>query len=70
MSAHHAFVYAVELTEDELKLFEQRQHQAIKNPDGGEITYIEILSIEQLLGDQRADWSMIGMILSVVTTKF
>lgn len=70
-SAHKAHAYYAEITEDELKWFEERAGK-LKINDGhltGERLYIEIKTVEEILRDDLTDWSNLGMIFSALNAK-
>ncbi len=70
LSSHKAHLFSVEINEDELNWLRQQ----IGLPHGVETdterTYIEIRTVEEILSEPLVDWSMTGMILSVLIKEF
>ncbi len=68
-STHTAHVFSVKLTQKELEWLHQQEgivHGLSKDNPTGERTYVEIRSLKELLLENLADWSTVGMILSVI----
>jgi 8-oxo-dGTP pyrophosphatase MutT (NUDIX family) len=65
LSAHKAHLYSVELTEEEIAWFEDMRYKTFGNKKDTEITYVEVVTIEDLLS-LDIDWANIGQILSVI----
>lgn len=63
--SHHAQLYAVELTEEELAWLRARQGQP-QGEDSSERTYVHVASVGELRRDASLDWSTLGMILGVL----
>lgn len=66
-STHKAHLFSVEITEEELKYLRSQYgipHGVIEDT---ERTYVEILKLGDIRQDPNIDWSMYGMILSVLT---
>lgn len=62
LSAHVGHLFLAELTEEELA--KVRLTTAPGGvPGHSERTYVEVLTVGELLEDKRVDWSMLGMIL-------
>lgn len=66
LSSHKSHLFAAELTKDELDWFKSQKGVIHGNVEDSEKTYIEVLSIEDLIKENRLDWSTLGMILSVL----
>lgn len=66
LSSHKSHLFAAELTKDELNWFKSQKGIVHGNVEDSERTYIEVTSIEDLLKENRLDWSALGMILSVL----
>lgn len=67
-SAHHAHLFSVELTEQEIA--ELRGAEGITHGAEGssERTYVEVKKLSEIMrADSGVDWSVLGMILSVVS---
>lgn len=65
LSSHKANFYSAELTDEELTWFKSQKDIAHGNIEDTERTFIEVLSIKDLLKDNNIDWSNLGMILSI-----
>lgn len=66
-SSHKAHLYSVLLNDEEFAwLCDQKDKKHGLHPDGGtgELTYVEIKTVREILSDDLVDWSMKGMILS------
>jgi 8-oxo-dGTP pyrophosphatase MutT (NUDIX family) len=66
LSAHKAHLFSVELTERELVQLKAQHGVAHGIVEDSEQTYTEILTLKQILERPVVDWSMLGMILSVL----
>lgn len=70
VSSHHAYMYAAEITEEELayaKAAEAENKMFGNNVTDSEQTYIKVATIEDVLEHRiPIDWSMVGMILRAV----
>ena len=63
--AHHAHLYTVELTADELAWL--RAHEGeLRGAGHGERTYVQIRELRELLVGDEVDWSTLGMILAAL----
>jgi hypothetical protein len=65
MSAHHAYLFAAEITDDELKRLRSSQ----TTPHGAgvtERTWPEIVTFGELRGQRLVDWATLGMIAEVL----
>ena len=62
---HHAHLFAVALTPDELTWLEGQQGQ-VRGAGGTERTYVEIRRVGDLLAGAEVDWSTLGMILAAL----
>jgi 8-oxo-dGTP pyrophosphatase MutT (NUDIX family) len=66
LSAHRSHLFSVELDEEEIAWLESQKDVVHGNVDDSEQTYVELVTLKQLLaGDVAVDWSTLGMILSV-----
>ena len=66
LSAHKAHLFSVEITEKELAWLKAQQGIAHGVEADTERTYVEIMKLRDILDQSLVDWSMLGMILSVV----
>ena len=60
---HHAHVYALELSEEEMAWLE-RQRGEVRGAGPSERTYVEVRRLGELLVGDELDWSTLGMILA------
>ncbi|MCX6744875.1 MAG: NUDIX hydrolase [Candidatus Parcubacteria bacterium] len=67
LSAHKAHLFSVELTAEEINWLRQEQGVAHGVIEDTERTYVEIKTLKEILDQNLVDWSMLGMILSVLT---
>ncbi|TSC83205.1 MAG: hypothetical protein G01um101419_171 [Parcubacteria group bacterium Gr01-1014_19] len=67
-SSHRANLFAVELTEAEMADMDARRGIVYgdKTEYGGEMTYVEVWRLRDVLSGSLVDWSQVGMILSVL----
>ena len=67
-SSHRANLFAVELTEAEMTDKKARRGNVYgdKTEYGGEMTYVEVWCLRDILAGNLVDWSQVGMILSVL----
>jgi 8-oxo-dGTP pyrophosphatase MutT (NUDIX family) len=63
-SSHKAYLYSVELKDDELEWFKSQEGIVHGNTKDTERTFIEIYTVKQLLQSNLVDWSTLGMIWS------
>jgi 8-oxo-dGTP pyrophosphatase MutT (NUDIX family) len=63
--SHHAHVFAVELTADEMTWLEDHAHE-IRGVGGSERTQVQIRRVDELLAGDDVDWSALGMILAAL----
>ena len=64
LTSHKAFLYSVELTEEEIEWFKSQEGIIHGNVEDTEQTYIEVLTVKELLKSTLIDWSSLGMIWS------
>lgn len=68
LSAHHAHLFSVELTEQEVGELRAMDGVAHGVEEDTERTYVEVKKLSEIMqADSGVDWSMLGMILSVVS---
>jgi hypothetical protein len=65
MSAHRAHAFAVELEAAELAALRDQAGQ-VHGADAGERTTVELWTLAELLADERADWSTVGMAIAAL----
>lgn len=63
--AHHAHLFAVELTADEMTWLEDHMDE-IRGAGGSERTQVQIRRVDELLAGAEVDWSTLGMILAAL----
>ncbi len=66
-SAHKATLFAVDLTDTEITYLKGQYGQPHGAPGSTERTYVEVATLGQILEAETVDWSMVGMILRVLT---
>lgn len=69
LSAHKAHLFFVELTAEEIESLKKQNGIAHGVVEDTERTYVEIISLGEILNENKVDWSMLGMILSVINQK-
>ena len=62
---HHAYLFSVSLTAEEAHLFES-QRGIVHGSDDSERTTVHLVSMSQILHDDRLDWTNLGMICSIL----
>jgi hypothetical protein len=71
LSAHRADVFSVEITAAEVLFLRKMAGTTHGVEEDSERTYVEVKTVRELLEpDSGVDWSMLGMILSVLVRKF
>jgi hypothetical protein len=66
LSAHKAHLFSVEIGDKELDLLRSQEGTAHGVVEDTERTYVEIRTLREILENNLVDWSMLGMILSVL----
>lgn len=66
LSAHKAHLFSVEITDEELAWLKSQQGVAHGVVEDTERTYVEIMKLSEIRTRSNVDWSMLGMILSVL----
>ncbi len=71
LSTHKAYLFAVELTDDELALAEAKakKMETFGVAEDSERTYVEVRTVRELLASNDVDFSMLGMVLEGVTSR-
>ncbi len=70
LSVHHAHLFSVELTEREINELRAAEGVAHGIEEDTERTYVEVKKLSEIMrADSGLDWSMLGMILSVVSRQ-
>ncbi len=65
-AVHHAHLFALELTEEELRALKVGGDVARGIQADGERTFVEVRTVGDLLATRDTDWSTMGMILSAL----
>lgn len=71
-STHKAYVWCLELTEEELLWFKTQEgivRGTSPEDPSGERTYVEVRRVRDILSEELTDWSTLGMILAVLTDE-
>jgi hypothetical protein len=66
LSSHKAHLFSIELTLEELKHLESLKGKTFGVEEDSEKTYVEIKTVREILNEELLDWSMVGMILSIL----
>jgi hypothetical protein len=69
LSAHKAHLFSIELTPEELEYLESLKGKTFGVEEDTEKTYVEIKTVKEILNDELLDWSMMGMILSILNEE-
>lgn len=70
LSAHKAHLFSAEINIKELEWLRLQAGVAHGVVEDTERTYVEVVKLADILYDTRVDWSMLGMILAVLTRRF
>jgi 8-oxo-dGTP pyrophosphatase MutT (NUDIX family) len=66
LSSHKAHVFSVEITPEELDFLRKQKGIAHGVIEDTERTYVEVKKLGEIMEEEKVDWSMLGMILSVL----
>lgn len=66
LSTHRAHLFSVEITDEEVAALRAQHGVANGVAEDSERTYVEILTLAEILDRRTVDWSILGMILSVL----
>ena len=66
LSSHQSFFYSVELDDEELEWFKSQKGIVHGVQEVGERTFIEVLTVEELLKNKQIDWATLGMVFAVI----
>lgn len=69
LSAHKAHLFSVEITDLELEALRADTGNPHGVVEDTERTYVHVVKLRHILSDNIVDWSMLGMILSVLTKQ-
>jgi hypothetical protein len=69
LSAHAAYLVSVEMTDDEINEMRSKAGVAYGVVGETERTYVVVKTLREIMEGTVVDWSMLGMILSVVTQE-
>lgn len=64
--ANKISLFSIELTEEEIKWFEDQKGKTHGVVEDTEITYTEVKSLKEILDEELVDWSNVGMILKCI----
>ena len=67
LSSHQSFFYSVELTEEEIEWFKSQKGIVHGKEEDTERTFIEVVTVKDLLKNTDVDWSILGMVFSAIT---
>lgn len=70
LSAHKAHLFSIEIDDDQLNWLQGQLGVAKGVVEDTERTYTEVQAIGEILQNDHVDWSMLGMILSVLTPLY
>lgn len=65
-SAHQAHLFSIEINEKELEYLRSQKDVAHGNAIDSEMTFVHIKKLKDILREDLVDWSVLGMILSVL----
>lgn len=68
-SAHKSHLYSVELTEEEVEWFKSQKDIPHGVEKVSERTFVEVKTIKEILDNNLVDWSTLGMIFSVISSR-
>ncbi len=66
LSSHKSWLFSAEISDKELEYFIAQDGIAHGNVQDTERTFIEVLSIKEILENKDIDWTTIGQVLSVI----
>ena len=68
ISSHRAYVFAVELTEEEMAQAKKMDQDGTRHGvlEDTEITYVEVRTLDEILTERLVDWSNVGMIMETL----
>ena len=66
LSSHQSFFYSVELTEEEIEWFKSQKGIVHGKEEDTERTFIEVVTVKDLLKNKEVDWSTLGMVFAAV----
>lgn len=66
LSAHKAHLFSIEISQKELDFLQKQKGIVHGVVEDTERTYVEILKLGDIAKDNKVDWSMLGMIFSVI----
>ncbi|MDB5184287.1 MAG: hypothetical protein JWN38_95 [Candidatus Saccharibacteria bacterium] len=66
-SAHQAHLFSVEITDDELAQLRAQEGTPYGVEADTERTFVEVVTLKDILQQANVDWSMLGMIMRVLT---
>lgn len=66
LSAHRSHVFAVELTPSEMLDLKWRRDEPLGNEEDSERTYVEVMTVREMLANPSIDWSNFGMVFQAL----
>ncbi len=71
LSSHHGHVFAAELTDAERSGLRERAATGVVGgvTEDTERTFVEVVTLRELLGEGLADWATVGMVLQALTPR-
>lgn len=68
-SSHKSHLYSVKLSKEEIEWCHSQKDTTHGKKEDTEITYVEVLTVRELLKSNLLDWSNMGMILSLISNQ-
>lgn len=65
-SGHRAYLFSMEITRQDLEYMKSQKGVPHGNIGDSEMTYVEVVKLKDILNSEDVDWSVLGMILSVL----
>jgi 8-oxo-dGTP pyrophosphatase MutT (NUDIX family) len=66
-TSHVASLFAAEISDEELRWFRAQRGVPHGVPEVGEVTFVEVVILAELLSAATVDWGVLGMILTVLS---
>lgn len=66
LTAHKTSLFSLEVNDEEIEWFEGEKGKVHGNTEESEYTYIEVLTLEDILKNELLDWSNVGMITKIL----
>lgn len=68
LTAHKTSIFSLEINDEELQWFKDEKGNIHGNEEDSERTYIEVLTVKEILENELLDWSNVGMIMKVLNS--